>query len=275
MSDAHFLNTAMEAARAGGKILMEHFGRLPTSNIRLKSENDFISFVDEQSENKILGIIREAFPDHSFLAEEIGRSGHSNPYHWLIDPLDGTRNYLSGIPVFSISIALQHDNELICGVVFDPVRDELFSASKGNGAFLNGLPIRVSDKSQLSECLLATGFPFKAKHILPKYLQAFEQIFRSCISMRRMGSAAIDMAYVAAGRFDAYWEVGIGPWDVAAGSMLITEAGGRVSDFWNNPQFLYNSHILADNGRIHSELAGHLQNAFPFFTPVSERHSGS
>jgi myo-inositol-1(or 4)-monophosphatase len=268
------LEVAKSAAHAGGKVLMEHFGRLSASSIRVKSDNDFISFVDEQSEKTILGIIREAFPDHSFLAEEIGRSGHTNPYHWLIDPLDGTRNYLSGIPIFCISIALQYNDELICGVVFDPVRNELFSAAKGQGAFLNDQPVHVSDKTHLSECLLATGFPFKTRHILPKYLQAFERVFLSCISMRRMGSAAIDMAYVAAGRFDAYWEIGVGPWDVAAGAVLIAEAGGNVTDFWNKPDFVHNSHVLASNGKIHRELSDHLQNVFPFFIPHTERPSG-
>lgn len=264
------IEIAKKAALAAGEILIEHFGKLAADAIRQKSVNDFISFVDETAEQAIISIIKDSFPDHSFLAEEIGRSSHTSPYHWIIDPLDGTKNYLSGIPVFAVSIALQHNDELILGVINDPMRKELFSAEKGQGAFLNDQPIHVSPKENLADCLLATGFPFKAKHLLKDYLQAFESVFQSCVSMRRMGAAAIDLAYVACGRFDAYWELGISPWDVAAGAVIIREAGGHVSDFWNNPFFLNNSYIIASNGTIHRALSEKIQDAFPFFRPVYE-----
>jgi myo-inositol-1(or 4)-monophosphatase len=262
------MDIALKAAKSAGYILKEHFGKVPQGAIRQKTKNDFLSFVDEQSERVIIETIRSRFPEHAFLAEESGASNNHSPYLWIIDPLDGTKNYLSGIPVFAVSIALQHHNDLVLGIIYDPMRNELFHAETGKGAFLNNTPIQVSSKTKLSDCLLATGFPFKAKHLLPQYLNAFEAVFNRSIGMRRMGAAAVDLAYVAAGRFDAFWELGLSPWDVAAGAVLVTEAGGTVHDFWLGDRFLFNHYLLAANGNVQQELSGLLRQSFPTFKPV-------
>ena len=265
------IQIAKEAACSAGEILTEHFGKIPEAAVRQKTKNDFLSFVDEASEKKIVSIIRSAFPNHEFLAEEGGKSGASGDYLWIIDPLDGTKNYLSGIPLFAVSIALQYKEEIILGVVYDPLRKELFSAQKGAGAFLNEQPIRVSGKEKLEQSLIATGFPFKAKHFLPVYLKAFEDIFQQSVGMRRMGAAAIDLAYLAAGRFDGFWEIGLSPWDVAAGALIIGEAGGQVSDFWKKNDFLWNNYILASNGRIHNQIMEIIQKYFTTYQAVYQR----
>ncbi len=262
------LETAKQAALSAGEILKKHFGKIPEQAVRQKTKNDFLSFVDEASEREIISVITASFPDHSFLAEEGGATNDGSPYRWIIDPLDGTKNYLSGIPVFAISIALQYKEELLLGVIYDPMRNELFFAEKGKGAFLNDTPIQVSKKEHLADSLLATGFPFKAKHFLPSYLKAFEDIFLNSIGMRRMGAAAIDMAYLAAGRFDGFWEIGLSPWDVAAGTVLIQEAGGKVTDFWMGQDFLFNNYLLASNGFIHKELGQIIRKYFPDYQPV-------
>jgi len=264
------IETAKQAAYAAGDILREHFGRVPEAAVRQKTKNDFLSFVDESSERKIIEVIRSVYPDHAFLAEEQGASTQQSAYRWIIDPLDGTKNYIAGIPVFAVSIALEHEGQLKLGVIYDPMRDEMFAAQEGRGASLNGQPIQVSAKAELSKCLLATGFPFKAKHFLPQYLAAFNGLFLASVGMRRMGAAAIDMAYLAAGRFDGFWEIGLSPWDVAAGTVLIREAGGRVSDFWYGQDFVFNHYLLASNGLIHKEMATILQNHFASFKPVYE-----
>lgn len=262
------INTAKKAALEAGNIVMEHFHKVPTEAIRSKSKNDFLSFVDEQSEQAIISVIKQSFPDHAFLAEESGASQNDNDYLWIIDPLDGTTNYITGLPVFAISIALLHKGEPIVGVIYDPLHNEMFWAEKGKGAFLNDLPIRVSNKPRLDQSLIATGFPFKAKHFLDVYLQAFKDIFESSVGMRRMGAAAIDLAYVAAGRFDGFWELGLSPWDIAAGAVIIREAGGRISDFWDNDAFLYKNYTVATNGLIHKELIAKITKHFTSFKPV-------
>jgi len=264
------IEIAKKAALAAGKILKEHYGKLSPSSIRQKAVNDFISYVDEQSEEKIISIIKKAYPGHSFLAEESGLQKSDENYQWIIDPLDGTTNYIHQIPVFAVSIALKMKGELLLGVIYNPVSDEMFWAEKGQGAYLNDKSIRVTDKGDMSQCLIATGFPFKAKHLLPLYLDAFAAIFYTSRGMRRLGAAAIDLAYVAAGRFDGFWEIGLSPWDVAAGAVIVREAGGQVSDFWNKPYFLHNNYIVASNGRIHKNLLEQVQKPFPFFKNVYE-----
>ena len=264
------LETAKNAAYAAGEILKENFGRVPQEAVRKKKQNDFLSFVDEESEKKIVEIIQAEFPSHAVLAEESGGSGPENEYMWIVDPLDGTTNYLTGIPLFAVSIALQYQNELVLGVIYDPIRDELFSAEKGRGAFLNGSSIQVSGKVSLNESILATGFPFKTKQFLPQYLQVFHDIFERSIGIRRMGSAAVDLAYLAAGRFDGFWEIGLSPWDTAAGTVLIREAGGQISDFWNGSNFVWNNYILASNGRIHEETGEIIRKHFPVYQKVYE-----
>jgi myo-inositol-1(or 4)-monophosphatase len=263
------INIAKEAARKAGTFVMQHFGKLGKDEIRRKSRNDFISFVDENSERLIVDTIHSVYPEHDILAEEFGEIKQHSAYRWIIDPLDGTTNYISRIPIFAISIALQHNNDLVLAVIYDPVRDELFHAIRNEGAFLNETPIHVSGTTSLSESLIATGFPFKAKYLLKDYLKAFESIFTESIGVRRMGAAAVDMAYVAAGRFEGFWEIGLKPWDMAAGTLIIEEAGGTVTDFWGKGYFLNNAHIIASNGKVHAELADKIQSVFPFYKPLT------
>ncbi len=262
------IEIAKQAALSAVTILMENFRKITADHIRVKRKNDFLTHVDESSEHEIIRILHQAFPDHAILAEESGLKDIAGEYRWIIDPLDGTKNYISGIPVFSISIALQFKKQVILGVVYDPIHQELFSAERNKGACLNGQPIQVSQTGHLEDCLFATGFPFKFKSFLPAYMDCFEDLFRHITSARRMGSAAIDLAYVAAGRFEAFWELGLNPWDCAAGSLLVEEAGGTVTDFWGHEHFLENSYIVASNGRIHAAALAIIQKHFPGYKKV-------
>jgi len=256
------INIAINAAKSASKILIDNFGEITSEDIKEKKKNDFLTFVDEQSETTIINILQDTFPDHSILAEESGLKKHNSDYEWIIDPLDGTKNYISGIPVFSISIALRHLDQIQLGVVLDPVRNELFQAQRGEGAFLNGKKIQVSNRESLERCLLATGFPFKQKQSLPSYVKCFQDIFHHCSGIRRMGSAALDLAYVAAGRFDGFWELGLSPWDTAAGSIIIEEAGGKISDFWGANSQLTSGFVAATNGHIHPVIIQIIQKHF-------------
>jgi myo-inositol-1(or 4)-monophosphatase len=257
------LTIAKEAAGAAAKILTENFRKITRAHIRVKSKNDFLTYVDEASEKKIIEIIHQNFPDHDIFAEETGLKRKNSDYRWIIDPLDGTKNYINGIPIFSISIALQYKNEIILGVVFDPIQNELFYAEKNKGAFLNGTTIQVNDETVLENSLLATGFPFKYKNYLPPYIECFKDLFLHCSSIRRLGSAAIDLAYVASGRFEGFWELGLSPWDIAAGSIIIKEAGGFISDFWKNDDYLNNTFVVASNNYIHDHFLTIIQKYFP------------
>ena len=257
------LDTAIKAARSAAEILLKNFGKISTHDIREKNPNDFLTFVDEQAEQKIIDVIKENYPDHAILAEESGVQTQSGDYQWIVDPLDGTKNYISGIPIFAISIAVKYKTDIILGVVLDPLREELFWAEKNTGAYLNGRSIQVSSRSSLKSCMLGTGFPFKHKQILHRYLSSFEEIFNNVSGIRRMGAASIDLAYIAAGRFDGFWEIGLNPWDVAAGSLIIQEAGGRISDFWGTDNYLYSNYFLASNGLIHDQMLKLLKIHFP------------
>jgi myo-inositol-1(or 4)-monophosphatase len=260
-----FLNIAREAALLGGEILVKHFGRLRPEDIRQKQANDFLSFVDQASEAAIISHIHQHFPDHTIMAEESGFDNRDQDYTWIIDPLDGTTNYLKGIPVFAVSIALKQGQDLTAGVVYDPLRNELFSAARGQGAWLNGQRLQIPDSDEIGRALIATGFPFKNQERLSPYLAMFRNIFPRTIGIRRMGAAAIDLAYVAAGRFDGFWEMGLKPWDMAAGALLIREAGGRVSDFWNGDQFLHTGFLTAGNPAVHKMLISEINKVMPFF----------
>ncbi|MDZ7345351.1 MAG: inositol monophosphatase, partial [candidate division KSB1 bacterium] len=209
-----FKETAIAAARAGGKILLDNLGKLAPNEISGKAQFDFVTRVDKESEQCIIGILREAFPEHSFLAEEMHRDTIGG-YRWVVDPLDGTTNYIHGVPIFSVSIALEKDGEPILGVVLDPIRDELFYAEKGAGAWLNGRRIQVSSVSNPEFALLATGFPFRVKHLLEVYQRSFNRLFMQVSGIRRAGSAALDLCYVACGRFDGFWELNLKRWDIA------------------------------------------------------------
>jgi myo-inositol-1(or 4)-monophosphatase len=250
------LTTAREAVIAASEILKENFRKISRAQIRVKSKNDFITYVDERSEQKIIDIIQNKFPSHDIFAEETGSKKMDSDYRWIIDPLDGTKNYISGIPIFSISIALQYKNDIILGIIYDPIQNEMFYAEKNQGAFLNGNPIKVNNEPNLENSLLATGFPFKFKQYLPPYMDCFEDLFLHCSGIRRMGSAAIDLAYVAAGRFEGFWELGLSPWDIAAGAIIIKEAGGFISDFWKNNNYLQNT-------LIHDQFLAVIKKYFP------------
>ena len=256
------LEVAVRAARAGGKILTERFGTLQRNEIQKKGKYDWVTDVDRTSEQIILRILRSSFPEHSIRAEESGISPSGSAWQWLVDPLDGTVNYMHGFPMFAVSIALAHQGKLEVGVVFDPLRKELFTAQRGKGAWLNGKKIRVTQSRTFEDVLLSTGFPFRAKDQMDLYLASFRRVFRETGSIRRAGSAALDLSYVACGRMDGFWEMALSPWDMAAAALLIREAGGTVTDFFGEDRFLENGHILAGNPAIQKQLLRILQPIF-------------
>ncbi|CAN5421061.1 MAG: inositol monophosphatase family protein [Pyrinomonadaceae bacterium] len=248
------LNFAIETARDAGQILLEKFGR--KINISKKGDIDLVTEADLASEALIIDRIKSHYPKHSILAEESGEAvilGGDINWKWIIDPLDGTTNYAHGYPCFCVTIALEHKGEIVVGVTYDPTRIELFTVEKGAGASLNNKKIRVSTETKLSNSLIVTGFPydFKRNADFAKHLTAF---FMKTRGVRRDGSAALDMAYVACGRFDGFWENGLNPWDVAAGKLLIEEAGGQVTYYDGLPLNIYTPPICASNGSIHSEM---------------------
>ncbi len=265
---ADFLETALTAAREASAILMKHYGHVAKADIRKKSATDFLSFVDEQSEQRIREVILERFPDHAILGEEGGEQGRDRKALWIVDPLDGTKNYLSTIPFFAVSIALQWEGRLEVAVIADPVHGDYYTARRGGGAFKNGRAIRVSSITRLEEAFLATGFPFKTRNMLPRYMALFQEMFGRCVGVRRLGAAALDLALVADGVFDGFWEIGLKPWDVAAGALLVKEAGGRVTDFWGDDKYLNNSYIAAGNGHIQPVMLDVIQKIFPTYQPI-------
>lgn len=248
------LNFAIETARDAGHLLLEKFGRIST--ITKKGDINLVTEADLASEALIIERIRSYHPKHSILAEESGESasdGGGSQWKWIIDPLDGTTNYAHGYPCFAVTIALEYEGKVVAGVTFDPTRDELFAAEKGRGATLNGKPIRVSAAENLGDSLICTGFPydFKRKDDFARHLTSFLLNSRG---VRRDGSAAIDLAYVACGRFDGFWEEGLKPWDMAAGKLLIEEAGGWVTRYDGAEFSIYEPPVCASNGKIHNEM---------------------
>jgi len=244
---------AIKAARAGGQILLRNLNRLESIPVVEKERNDFASEVDRNAEKEIVREIKRAFPKHAFLAEESGAAGQGR-HVWVVDPLDGTSNYLHGVPHFSVSIALVDAGEVVVGVVFDPLRSELFTAIKGGGAFLNDKRMRVSQRKSLEGSLVATGFPFRQHQHLDAHWAMTRSVLLAAHDVRRSGSAALDLAYVACGRFDAYFEAGVKPWDVAAGSLLLREAGGRCTDFSGGEKFITTGNIVAANIKVGDAL---------------------
>lgn len=245
------LNTAMQAARKAGKIMLRAMDRTDLLKVETKQRNDFVSNIDKASEQCIVEVLRTAYPDHHIMAEEDEYDNQgSSPFCWIIDPLDGTANFIRGIPHFSISIALRHADKLEVAVVYDPVRDEMFAATRGEGAQLNNVRIRVSKQKKLNGAFLATGFPFREQYPFPKYIKQFAKMYPLTGDIRRGGSAALDLAYVAAGRFDAYWEGGLNIWDTAAGILIVKEAGGKVLDFAGGKQYLTSGDIVAGTPEI-------------------------
>ncbi len=260
-------NIAVRAAREAGRVVMRYFNRIETLAITEKQTNDYVSEVDRAAEDAIIDTIRRAYPHHAILAEESG-AHDGNEYQWIIDPLDGTTNYLHGLPQFSISIALQHRDELISAAVYDPVRDEMFTASRGNGALLNDRRLRVSDQKILKGALIGTGIPFRDQRYLDEYLGMLKAMVKDTAGIRRPGSAALDFCWLAAGRMDGFWELGLSAWDFAAGSLIVREAGGAVSDIRGGSRQLESGNVIAGNVRVHREmvqrLAPHVPEAMRF-----------
>jgi myo-inositol-1(or 4)-monophosphatase len=247
-----FEQVAILAARRAGLLLKRRLGQ--KRQIKYKGAVNLVTEMDLLAERVIVSEVRKRYPDHGFLAEEKTNLQGSSPYRWVIDPLDGTTNYAHAFPVFSVSIALEKERKVILGVVYDPTREELFVAKKGKGARLNGRKIHVSSTPKLSECLLATGFPYDIREAGADNFDHFRNFALRAHAVRRAGSAALDLCYVAAGRFDGFWEMRLGPWDMAAGSLIVREAGGKVTDFLGNPVDLDGKHVLASNGKIHREM---------------------
>lgn len=248
------LNIAVKAARRAGAVINRAAleGGL---EVRAKNRNDFVTQVDRAAEQAVIDVIRRAYPDHSFLAEESGAAPGARPeYLWVIDPLDGTTNYIHGFPQYCVSIALEHKGTLTQAVVYDPGKNELFTASRGRGAFLDDRRMRVSKCAHLKDALVGTGFPFKELSRLELYLRQLRTLMSTCAGVRRAGSAALDLAYVAAGRLDAFWEMGLSRWDMAAGALLIQESGGLVSDLQGGSGFLDSGDIVAAAPKVLPEL---------------------
>lgn len=248
-----------EAIKASGAIIQTYF----QGQFIVESKdgiNNLVTEVDKLSEQKIIGIIKEHFPDHSIISEESGEDKQDSPYQWIIDPIDGTVNFAHGIPICCVSIALKKDKELILGSVYNPMMNELFFAEKGKGATLNGLPIYVSKKSDFRKACLVTGFPYKWPDMAEHPIKVFERFVLEGLPVRRLGSAAIDLCWVACGRFDGFWEYNLSSWDVAAGYLIVEEAGGRITNFEGDRYSVFDKQTLATNGLIHDEMLSLIKN---------------
>ena len=248
------LNIAVKAARRAGSLVNRAALDPSALEVRATRANDFVTQVDKAAEAAIIEIVHKAYPDHAILAEESGASAKGREYCWIIDPLDGTTNFIHGFPQYCISIAVQHRGATAHGVVYDPGRNELFTASKGRGAFLDDRRIRVSKCTQLKAALVGTGFPFKELSRLDLYFRQLKNVMQGSSGVRRAGAAALDLAYVAAGRMDAFWEMGLSAWDMAAGALMIQEAGGLVGDLAGEPGYLEKGDIAAATPRVFPEL---------------------
>ncbi|RQO58511.1 inositol monophosphatase [Paucibacter sp. KBW04] len=250
------LNVAIKAARAAGAIINRASMDLDILKINTKSPNDFVTEVDQAAEKIIIETLLQAYPDHGILAEESGRehgAKHSE-FVWIIDPLDGTTNFIHGLPMYCVSIALAHRGVVQQAVVYDPTRNDLFYATKGRGAFMNDRRLRVSKRTRMSDALIGTGFPFRRGDNFKRYLKMFETVMTECAGLRRPGAAALDLCYVAAGYYDAFFETGLQPWDVAAGSLIITEAGGLIGNFTGESDFLMQREVVAGSPKIYGQL---------------------
>jgi myo-inositol-1(or 4)-monophosphatase len=246
-----FLQTSMEIAREAGSLLAKYFEQHVA--FELKGEYDLVTGADRASEQLVIDRLRAHFPAHSIVAEESGSHDGSSDYCWYVDPLDGTTNFAHGFPMFNVTLALEHAGEIVAGVIFDPLRDEMFASERGSGAYLNQRRISVSKVSRLEDMLVATGFPSRKRH-LDINVHFYYQLAMSTHGVRRAGAAALDLAYVACGRLDGFWEFGLNPWDMAAGILLIREAGGTCSGMKGEPANLRGPHLLADNGAVHPAL---------------------
>ncbi len=250
------LNIAIKAARSAGSIINRAALDLEVLKVGSKGPNDFVSEVDQMAENIIIETLLEAYPGHGILAEESGRThgAKNSEFVWIIDPLDGTTNFIHGFPVYAVSIALAHRNQVHQAVVYDPTRNDMFYASRGRGAFLNDRRLRVSKRTRISDALIGTGFPFRKGDNFKRYVKMFEEVMQSCAGLRRPGAAALDLCYVAAGYYDGFFETGLNPWDVAAGSLIITEAGGLIGNFTGEADYLYQREVVAGNPKVYGQL---------------------
>jgi myo-inositol-1(or 4)-monophosphatase len=294
MSSLHpMLNTAVKAARRAGSIINRASLDLERVKVSRKQHNDFVTEIDEAAEQAIIDVLLTAYPDHRILAEESGRTAGAAPaakaakkqgskeapvetavtmdndadFLWIIDPLDGTTNFIHGFPQYCVSIGLLQKGVVTQSVIYDPNRNDLFVATKGRGAFLNDRRIRVSKRHRMNEALLGTGFPFKNLETLDRYLAMFRMMTAQSAGIRRPGAAALDLAYVAAGRLDGFFEIGLMPWDIAAGSLLVTEAGGLIGDFQGDPDYLHTGDVLAGTPKIFGQLVASLGPMFPKRSP--------
>ncbi len=253
------VNIAVRAARNAGSIIARHVDRLDRIRVESKGLNDFVSDVDRMAEQEVIQVLQKAYPDHAIIGEETGRHGEAD-YRWIIDPLDGTTNFLHGLPHFAVSIALEHKGRLEVGVIYDPMRQELFSAARGEGASLDGRKLRMRPQKSFSGRLIGTGFPFRRPQHMDAYLNMFRGVSKRAADLRRAGSAALDLAYVAAGRLDGYWEIGLHPWDLAAGALLVREAGGVVGDFTGGENFMDSGNIVAGSPKLFHDLMQEVQS---------------
>jgi len=255
------LATAIDAARIGGEVLRRNFASTEPLRVRDKGKNDFVTRVDGEAEEAVVSLIRSRHPSHAILAEE-SAAAPGVEAEWIIDPLDGTTNYIHRYPFFATSVAVRVEGQVVAGAVYDPVRDEMFSSAKGAGSQLNGAPIRVSDCRDLSKSLLVTGFPFRSLERLAQFLASFEALIHLASGIRRDGSASLDCCYVACGRLDGFWECGLSAWDIAAGSLLVEEAGGTVTDFEGRRGFLQSGDIVASTKPLHPSFLDVIQHAY-------------
>ena len=243
---SEILETAVTAAVAGGEVLLANWRNLPHGSVEEKTKNDFVTFADRESEARIIASIRSLYPDDAFLAEEGGaQAGGAGARVWIIDPLDGTSNFVAGFPFWCVSIAAREGDRLVAAVVWDPLRGEMYTAEPGGGAWRNGTRLAVTGRPDLEGAFVATGFPFRNRHKIDTYLALFKAVFGHARAIRRAGSAALDLAYVAAGVFDGFFEFRLAPWDVAAGALLIQEAGGEITDFDGGNRYLERGNVVA------------------------------
>jgi myo-inositol-1(or 4)-monophosphatase len=249
------LNIAIKAARRAGQIINRASLDIGQLTVSVKQQNDFVTEIDKAAEAAIIETLREAYPKHAILAEETGRSGdEDSEYQWIIDPLDGTTNFIHGFPQYAVSIAQAHKGVLAHAVIYDPSRNELFTASKGAGAFLNDKRIRVSKRTRLDEALIGTGFPYRMFDHVDAYLAIFKEMTKRTAGVRRPGAASLDLAYVACGRLDGFWEFGLSPWDMAAGALLISEAGGLVGDLAGESNYLATGNIVGGTPKVFAQI---------------------
>ncbi len=251
------LNTAVKAARRGAAIINRASFDIDRIKVTEKSPNDFVTEVDQAAEQAIVDVLKQAYPDHAFLCEESGASANlhdENEHVWILDPLDGTTNFIHGFPQYCVSIALQHRGQITQAVVYDPSRNDLFTATKGAGAYLNDKRIRVTKRDKLADSLIGTGFPYRDMSQLEQYIEMFRAITPRCAGLRRPGSAALDLAYVAAGRLDGFFEKALKPWDMAAGALLVTEAGGIMGTFAGDSDYLYKGDVIAGTPKVFAQM---------------------